>query len=325
MISKSVFLPLLAVAIVGLLALLTFRYSRPIVPADSPLVVKGVHPPLPPVQHPRYTLQGEEPVYPAPRKKEETTATCPPGLTIGDGLILGTGNEPIKLYHVFAATSTYPDEFKTNTAPAIIRKFSEGLTGSDLGNIVSHFYNGAGVRSKNSFQFMAQAYVTGPTAGTFITHSPGMENFIRQAVDQEKWAWDDNAFYMVFFSAKFASNFKTGWCAIHGTFVAGGKQISMGATGDSTDEQSCNPLYSGAAFDFHVPFNGVTSDCTKVCASGGCYLSCSFASVNNNPMAEGMISMYTHELFESITSVLYGWYNPCSRNEIADMWYVQFT
>lgn len=82
-------------------------------------------------------------------------------LVINDGYILGTTNIPIKLYQVFVATSSNITEFSASTTPSITRKFAEGISGSSYGNINTYYYDNAGIRHKNLFQFGGQAFVTG--------------------------------------------------------------------------------------------------------------------------------------------------------------------
>ena len=166
-----------------------------------------------------------------------------------------------------------------NTATAILKNFAQSLGPSPYFGINSTYYNGSGVHVANSVRY-AGSTTDNYSQGTALTDS-AVQAIVSSAITSGRLPLDTGGVYFVLTSADV--NEKSGFCTQYCGWHARG-------------------TISGA--DIKYSFVGNPDRCPSACEEQ------SASSPNNNPGADGMVSIIAHENEEAATDPdLNAWYD----------------
>ena len=156
-----------------------------------------------------------------------------------------------------------------NTAVSLLTHLASSIGGSPYYNINTTYTNGSGSHVSNSVSFVAST--TDNYSQTANLSDTGVRNVVSSAITSGRLPRDPNGVYFVLTSADVneASGFCTHYCGWH-------THTSISST------------------DIKYAFVGNPDRCPSSCAA-------QTTSPNGNPGADGMASILSHELEESVT------------------------
>ena len=166
-----------------------------------------------------------------------------------------------------------------NTATTILANAASGLSGSPYFNINTTYYNGSNVHVTNAVSLL-NTTTDNYSLGTALSDS-NVQSIVANAISSGRLPSDSNAVYFVLTSADVneTSGFCTSYCGWHNHASIGG-------------------------VDIKYAFVGNPDRCPSACEAQ------SSSSPNNNPGADGMVSIFAHELEEATTDPdLNAWYD----------------
>jgi hypothetical protein len=156
-----------------------------------------------------------------------------------------------------------------NTAVSLLSHLASNIGGSPYFNINTTYSNGAGAHVSNSVRYVTST--TDNYSQTTSLSDAGVQNVVSSAITSGRLPKDSNAVYFVLTSADVneTSGFCTQYCGWHTHSTIGGADIKYAFVG--------NP-----------------DRCPSACEAQS-------TSPNGNPGADGMASILSHELEESVT------------------------
>jgi len=244
---------------------------------------------------------------------------------------------PMNLYHIYIG-QTSADYKKGVPFYDIATRFAEGLSlGSPYLDILSYYKNITGGSATNQFKYINSSFYAVPSTTLYMANITSA--FIKGIV------LDPNGIYAVFFrgdynlifnGVKWCQNF----CGVHGKLTVLGKRITYFLVGDTnygSCANGCATFYIGYVQNYY--HNGVPPICynmmfsgKKTCVEGSLYCACYYPSPNGNAGADAAMSVYSHELAETVTDGLGGEgyyvnrnFKNCTFLEMADLCYRSFS
>ena len=211
-----------------------------------------------------------------------------------------TGN--VKLYNIYYGKL---DSGANSNTRSLVDYFTANVGNSSWYKTVSHSYyqinkdNSTTYASRNLTFVKSINVNSGLTAATAKTplNDTVLIQSIVNAFNSQKLPIDTNAVYSVIFRGDLTySGWLTNWCGFHSSFVLNtGQVIKYLVAGN------INPVLSAGSN------NGL--QCAEFISG----------SANNNPGADGIASVYGHELAEVITDWNKAWHRDSDQNEVADV------
>jgi len=196
------------------------------------------------------------------------------GITYHGGPLLGTvSSKPVNVYVIWYGN------WSGNSATTIIPNFLNAIGGSPYFNINNSYYNGSGAHVQNAVAFSGTA-TDNSSQGAALSDAQ-IQAIVSSAITSGKLPSDSGAVYFVLTSADVTetSGFCTSYCGWHTAATLNGTDIKYAFVG--------NP-----------------DRCPSACEAQ------SASSPNNNPGADGMVSIIAHELEEATTDPdLNAWYD----------------
>lgn len=207
----------------------------------------------------------------------------------------GAGSNGI-LYHngpvMTGATNVYYiwyGNWSGNSATSILTDLMQNLTGSQIYNINTTYYNASNVHVLNSVNYV-QSTNDNYSLGTSLSDA-GVQSVVANAINSGKLPKDTNGVYFVLTSAdvRETSGFGSSYCGWHTHGTIANSDIKYAFVGDATTQ-----------------------------APTGCIALTAATAPNGNVGADGMASVIYHELSEAVTDPdLNAWYDRRG-NENAD-------
>jgi hypothetical protein len=169
----------------------------------------------------------------------------------------------------------------TNSAWSIFIDWAERIGGSSYWGINTTYYDNSGNHVLNSVRFGGLWYDKGYSQGKSLDES-AILRIVQSTLDNNELPRDTNGVYMVLTAADVQEGkFCSSYCGYHGHT---GTTVSNG---------------------LKYAFIGNATACPGACIAG----QNRFTSPNDNPIADGMVSVMTHELEETVTNpAAAGWY-----------------
>jgi hypothetical protein len=257
--------------------------SRTIAPFGMATLVAALLPYAPPVQ----AQDGDSEIAPkaihqtfqqAVHNQNGRPKSGGSGISYHGGALLGvTGSSPVNVYVIWYGN------WAGNTATTIIPNFLNAIGGSPYFNINTTYYNGSGLHVLNAVHYNGMA--TDNYSQGYALGDAQIQAIVSNALTSGALPTDSSGVYFVLTSADVTetSGFCTSYCGWHTAATLNAKDIKYAFVG--------NP-----------------DQCPSACEAQ------TSSSPNNNPGADGMVSVIAHELEEATTDPdLNAWFD--SRGE----------
>lgn len=278
-----------------------------------------------------------------------------PGCDVSAGTAGRVMSAPITLYHIYIGHT--PSDYQAGvTFRTILDSLATGLQNTPNNphlNILSGYKDSSGYQATQQFKFGGSyVYVHNSAVITESNIADAIGAAINDANSGIKM--DSNAIYTLFFRGDSTYCFDYGgtpncwasvWCGYHSSIKPTGQTsyVRFSSVGDTTyGSASCwsglfpppgeyidlSPFKIQTKHPLKCIDNITLHSCTFGDASTCKY--CTMTSPNNNPIADGAVNVYMHEVFESITDGLNGFYvrdpkSLCNGMEVGDLCALSYT